>query len=140
MPVDKFFPLTAEEAKHSKNYGWAFVSKHKDRLITTTFEIGSIDFSLKVSTRFVEKDVVYEAVNQFYEMQGTNTTRIIVGAPIISERENPDLCKSETTIYPKPGYLTYPEKKPPENQSKPPKPDTSTDETGETSSGSDATG
>ena len=140
MPVDKFFPLTVEEASTTEKCGWAFVSKHKDRLIETSFEIGSIDFSLKNSMRFVVNDVVYEAVSQYYDIQGMNTTRIVVGAPIISERDNPDLCNSETPTYLKPSYLAYPKKKTAESQSKTTEPDTPTDETGGTSSGSDVTG
>ena len=143
MPVDKFFPLTVEEAAKTQNCGWAFVSKHKDRLITTSFEIGSIDFSLKNSMRFVVNDVVYEAVSQYYNIQGMETTRIVVGAPIISERENPDLCKPETHKYLKPSYLDFPKKKaesPTPSESKTPEPDTPTDETEGTPPGSDVTG
>ena len=142
MPVDKFFPLTVEESKDAEKCGWAFVSKHKDRLILTSFEIGSIDFSLKNSMRFVVNDVVYEAVSQYYDMKGTDTTRIVVGAPIISERDNPDLCKSEDHSYLKSKYLDFLEKKTEtsEGTSTTTEPDTPTDETGETSSGSDVTG
>ena len=143
MPVDKFFPLTVKEAERAENCGWAFVSKHKDRLITTSFEIGSIDFSLKNSMRFVVNDVVYEAVSQYYDIQGKNTTRIVVGAPIISERDNPDLCKSKEHKYLKPRYLSFlEEKKEPTkgDTSTTTEPDTPTDETEGTSSGSDVTG
>ena len=141
LPVDKCFPLTVEEASATEKCGWAFVSKHKDRLIETSFEIGSIDFSLKNSMRFVVNDVVYEAVGQYYDIQGKNTTRIVVGAPIISERDNPDLCKSEDHTYPKSKYLDFLEKKTETSKdtSTTTEPDTPTDETGETSSGSDVT-
>lgn len=143
MPVDKFFPLTAKEAENTENCGWAFVSKHKDRLIGTSFEIGSIDFSLKNSMRFVVNDVVYEAVSQYYDIQGMNTTRIVVGAPIISERDNPDLCKAEAHEYLKPTYLEFPKKKVSEEskgESKTTEPNTPTDETEGDPSGSDVTG
>ena len=143
LPVDKFFPLTVEEASDTEKCGWAFVSKHKDRLIETSFEIGSIDFSLKNSMRFVVNDVVYEAVGQYYDIQGKNTTRIVVGAPIISERENPELCKSKEHKYLKPRYLSFLEEKkePPKGDtSTTTEPDTPTDETEGTSSGSDVTG
>ena len=143
MPVDKFFPLTVSEAKNTENCGWAFISKHKPRLITTSFEISSIDFSLNNSMRFVVNDVVYEAVGQYYDMDGANTTRIIVGAPIMSERENPDLCKPETPTYLKPSYLGNSENDSntvSEDAAKETEPDTPTDDTGGDSSGSDVTG
>ena len=138
MPADKFFPLTAKEAECTNNMGWDFVSKHKERLIDTSFEIGSIDFSLKLSMRFVVNNVVYDAVNQFYVIDGMNTTRIVVGAPVLSERENPELCKSVERKYPKPDYLSFLEKK--SEGSKTDEPNTPTEETESEPSGSDVTG
>lgn len=95
MVKSYLFPLTEEEAENVSDYGWVFIDSHRDRLVQIDLDISSIDFGLPEAARFVSNDVVYSVYNSYCECVGMNTNRILLGAPITLEKENPKPKESE---------------------------------------------
>lgn len=104
--ADKFFALTVKES--NDEVGYDYIKKNESRLVTVDYEFGSIDFGLMSPTRFILDDVCYQIKRQYIKL-GSTSDRILVGSPVLTASENPDLVATPTT-YEKPYYLTALEK------------------------------
>ena len=90
-------PLTVNEAEKSINLNYDFIRSNKGRLITFSFEESSIDLAVTTVPRVVIDDIVYEIARQYFVKMGdTQTERIILLTPVMSENENPQLFGKTT--------------------------------------------
>lgn len=98
-------PLTVNEAKNSKNLSYDFIRSNKGRLLPFSFEESSIDLAVVTTPRVVIDNYVYEIARQYFvRLGGSQTERIVLLTPIMTETENPQLFGLE------PGGLTSDDK------------------------------
>ena len=89
----KLFPLTVEESKTAKHWGWKFVSEHKDRWVDadcTNYELQTYDRGISC---VVYENNVYHIERDFIDMD--SNCRVYVG-----RRRNlqTDITEVETSV------------------------------------------